>query len=285
MSKYLGFCRRINGRQLIYHNKLNEYIQLRRLIFPSESRHGGILRTKSELNKWTDKLTNAQNTSIGDFSLYFLMIWITMFGMAYASAPLYRQLCQKLGWGGQISKKVDKKLQNLIEWRKNSDIRGKNRKLLIRFDTRTGPGMEWEFEPIQTYVITRPGESTLAFFKATNYSNNPQTGLSTYTILPFKIAPYFIKIQCFCFEEQRLRGNESVDMPVLFFVDPSVLDNTNMYDVDEITLSYIFYPVNDDSNIAVEADDYDDDPGFWDTIQNSNDNGNIKEGSDLQLQV
>eukprot|EP00483_Globobulimina_turgida_P009534 UN09553 len=192
---------------------------------------------------WQKRRANMRQMELGDLSLYVISVWITFFGAAYASAPLYRSLCQRFGWGGTVNRKTDNKLKSLTKWRDTSEHRRKNKKLLIRFDTRTGPGMEWDFEPVQSYVITRPGESTLAFFKATNTSSIPISGLSTYTILPYKAAPYFVKIQCFCFEEQRLRGHEEVDMPVLFFVEPDFLDEPSLKDVDEITLSYIFYPV------------------------------------------
>ena len=200
---------------------------------------------------------------MGDIILYCLSLWMTFFGLAYASAPLYRSLCQRFGWGGAVSRKNDGKMVKLKKWRDSSEHKRKSRKLLIRFDTRTGPGMEWDFEPVQSYVITRCGESTLAFFKATNTASQPISGLSTYTILPYKAAPYFVKIQCFCFEEQRLRGHEKVDMPVLFFVDPEFLDDPSLADVDEITLSYIFYPVIEEGG-EVEYDDFENDPFYND---------------------
>ena len=213
------------------------------------------------------KRKQIRRMELGDMALYCTSLWITMFGLAYASAPLYRSLCQTFGWAGTVNPKTDKKLKNLSKWRDTSDHRRKNKKLLIRFDTRTGPGMEWDFEPVQSYIITRPGESTLAFFKATNTSSRPISGLSTYTILPYKAAPYFVKIQCFCFEEQRLRGNEAVDMPVLFFVEPDFLDDPSLADVEEITLSYIFYPiVGDEDDDEVEYDDFDNDPFYNDSI-------------------
>merc|ERR1712087_193574 len=102
---------------------------------------------------------------MGDIALYCMCIWITFFGAAYASAPLYRSLCQRFGWGGAVSRDTDKKLRSLTKWRDNEQNKGRNKRLLIRFDTRTGPGMEWDFEPVQSYVITRPGESTLAFLR------------------------------------------------------------------------------------------------------------------------
>ena len=214
---------------------------------------------------WLNKRKNLRKMELGDIVLYSLSVWVTFFGLAYASAPLYRSLCQRFGWGGTINRKVDNKLKNLTKWRANSKHKKKNKKLLIRFDTRTGPGMEWDFEPVQSYVITRPGESTLAFFKATNTSSVPISGLSTYTILPYKAAPHFVKIQCFCFEEQRLRGHEEVDMPVLFFVEPDFLDDPALHDVEEITLSYIFYPVIEESG-PIEYDDFDNDPFYNDDI-------------------
>lgn len=202
---------------------------------------------------------------MGDIALYCMCIWVTFFGAAYASAPLYRSLCQRFGWGGAVSRQTDKKLRSLSEWRDSGSHTRKHKKLLIRFDTRTGPGMEWDFEPVQSYVITKPGESTLAFFKATNTASAPISGLSTYTILPYKAAPYFVKIQCFCFEEQRLRGHEEVDMPVLFFVEPDILDEPSLADVDEITLSYIFYPVIEEGG-EVEHDDFDNDPFYNESL-------------------
>eukprot|EP01083_Nonionella_stella_P007304 21124_1 len=224
------------------------------------------IKHKQASGFWRSRRQNMRQMEMGDLALYVTSIWITMFGAAYASAPLYRSLCQRFGWGGAVSRDNDKKMAKLLKWRDSSEHRRKNKKLLIRFDTRTGPGMEWDFEPVQSYVITRPGESTLAFFKATNHSEHPISGLSTYTILPYKAAPYFVKIQCFCFEEQRLQGKEEVDMPVLFFVEPDFLDEPSLAEVDEITLSYIFYPVMEEDG-EVEYDDYDSDPFYNDDIQ------------------
>ncbi len=105
-------------------------------------------------------------------------------------SALPRLLYQRFGLGGAINRAVEKKLESSSEFRQTSNKRGKNRKLLIRFDTRTGPGIPWNFDLVQSYVVTRPGDSTLAFFTAENTSSHPMTGLSTYTILPFKAAPY-----------------------------------------------------------------------------------------------
>lgn len=86
-----------------------------------------------------------------------------------------------------------------------------------------------------------PGETALAFFKAKNNTQEPIIGISTYSVIPYKAAQYFNKIQCFCFEEQRLEPGEEVDMPVLFFIDPDFSSDPWMKDVNEITLHYTFF--------------------------------------------
>ena len=74
--------------------------------------------------------------------------------------------------------------------------------------------MPWEFKPLQQVVRLVPGETALAFYTAHNPMDVPITGVSTYNVLPMRAGVYFNKIQCFCFDEQRLRPQEEVDMPV-----------------------------------------------------------------------
>ena len=98
----------------------------------------------------------------------------------------------------------------------------------------------------------RPGQSALAFYRASNTSDRPVTGVSTYNVTPNQAGYYFNKIQCFCFEEQKLRAGEEVDMPVFFYIDPEFAMDPKMKTIDNITLSYTFFKVNED-----EEDDED----------------------------
>lgn len=87
-----------------------------------------------------------------------------------------------------------------------------------------------------------PGETALAFYTATNQSKEEDIiGVATYSVTPAQVAPYFSKIQCFCFEEQRLNKGETVDMPVFFYIDPDFLKDPNMKGIDTITLNYTFF--------------------------------------------
>lgn len=101
--------------------------------------------------------------------------------------------------------------------------------------------MPWTFKPEQQEVSVVPGETALAFYKAYNPTRRPITGVSTYNVTPMKAGLYFNKIQCFCFEEQRLKPREEVDMPVFFYIDPAILDDPQMRHVTDITLSYTFF--------------------------------------------
>lgn len=101
--------------------------------------------------------------------------------------------------------------------------------------------MPWKFIPQQREVRVLPGETALAFYTATNKSEEDIIGVATYSVTPAQVAPYFSKIQCFCFEEQRLNAGETVDMPVFFFIDPDFCKDPTMNKIDTITLSYTFF--------------------------------------------
>lgn len=115
------------------------------------------------------------------------------------------------------------------------------RPIRVSFNTDVSFDLPWTFRALQKEVTVAPGSTMLAFFHATNKSDDPVVGVSAYSVQPSKAGIYFTKIQCFCFEEQRLAPHEEVDMPVFFYIDPEFLDDPKMDDVNEITLSYTFF--------------------------------------------
>jgi len=129
------------------------------------------------------------------------------------------------------------------------------RLITVRFDSTVGDVLPWSFIPAQLDVKVVPGETALSFFTATNKSDKAITGVATYNVHPPKVGLYFNKIQCFCFEEQRLLPGETVDMPVFFFIDPEIMDDPQLKHVNNVTLSYTFFQTDMDD----EEDDDDDD--------------------------
>ena len=169
-----------------------------------------------------------QNT--GKTAAILSVIVMAMVGLAFASAPLYRAFCEATGFGG-TTLRADK-APGAVEG-----------EVGVRFDANIHPGLPWRFEPEQTKVKIQPGAQTKIFYRAQNLSGRSWTGQAVYNVSPDQVGKYFKKIQCFCFTEQTLKGGQTVDMPVVFFVDPKIKQDPDTRDVDEITLSYTFYPV------------------------------------------
>ena len=156
-----------------------------------------------------------------------------MFTAVSYSVTLYRLFCQVTGAGGYTARAAaDNATQS-------------DRVVTVAFDTDVAPGMPWRFEPVQSSVQVHLGQDTLVFFRAENLSDQPIVGHATFNVTPDRVGPYFKKIQCFCFTEERLGAHQSVEMPVDFFVDPRMAKDRAADDVDHIELSYTFFPSRD----------------------------------------
>ncbi|MGI4879121.1 MAG: cytochrome c oxidase assembly protein [Janthinobacterium lividum] len=156
-----------------------------------------------------------------------------MAGLAYASVPLYRAFCAATGFAGTTSR---------AEAAPTNPVAGKTVK--VRFDGNVSPGMPWLFKPVTVETTIPIGGRRMAFFRATNISGAATTGRAAFNVSPDLAGRYFKKIACFCFTEQTLKAGETVDMPVTYFIDPAILDDPQARKIDEITLSYTFFPVD-----------------------------------------
>ena len=119
------------------------------------------------------------------------------------------------------------------------------RKIAVRFDSNVAGGLPWKFEPEQTEIEVRIGEVVTVFYTVTNQSARTTTGQAAYNVAPLTVGSYFEKINCFCFTEQTMAPGEKRQMPVVFYVDPSIVDNHDNDGLNTITLSYTFYPVRE----------------------------------------
>jgi cytochrome c oxidase assembly protein subunit 11 len=153
-----------------------------------------------------------------------------MLALAFASVPLYRMFCQLTGFDGTP----------LRAEKAPGAVAGQ---IGVRFDANINPALPWRFEPVQETVRIAPGARTQILYRATNLTARTTTGTAVFNVSPEIAGQYFSKIECFCFSEQTLKGGESVDMPVVFYVDPKIREDKDTKGIDEITLSYTFYPV------------------------------------------
>jgi cytochrome c oxidase assembly protein subunit 11 len=163
------------------------------------------------------------------FGIIAALVPIAMVGAAYGSVPLYQLFCQVTGYGGttQIATSA---ASEVLE-----------RTVKVRFDANLAPGVPWTFTPEKQEVELGLGENGLAFYKVKNTSNRAVTAVATYNVTPHKVGPYFQKLECFCFQDRTLQPGEEMELPVIFYVDPSLATDKNVKEVTEITLSYTFF--------------------------------------------
>jgi cytochrome c oxidase assembly protein subunit 11 len=176
--------------------------------------------------------THAQNRSNVKVAMIALAMALGMLGLGYASVPLYRMFCQVTGLGGTTQR---------VDAAQASTVAVLAQTMSIRFDANTAPGLPWDFRPEKPTMTVQIGERQLATYLAKNTSDQPITGIASFNVTPTQAGKYFDKVQCFCFNEQTLQPGQEVRMPVLFYVDPAILDDPDASDIEQITLSYTFY--------------------------------------------
>jgi len=157
---------------------------------------------------------------------------VLMGGLAWASVPFYDWFCRVTGFGG-VTNVADAGSTEMLD-----------QTIKIRFDASKERGMPWEFKPMAREMELRIGEDGLAFYEAYNPTDRPVAGQASYNVTPYEAGSFFVKVDCFCFEEQVLQPGERVQMPVSFFVDPEIVTDRDAKYTHTITLSYTFYEID-----------------------------------------
>lgn len=161
-----------------------------------------------------------------------------MLGMAYASVPLYKLFCQVTGYGG-TTQRVEQMSDRILD-----------KTIAIRFDANTSGGLPWEFKPLQNEVTLRIGETVQVAYEARNFFNAPARGRATFNVTPPAAGAYFNKVECFCFTDTELKPGETLEMPVVFYIDPAIVDAVETTNIKTITLSYTFFPIDGEEPVA-----------------------------------
>ena len=162
-------------------------------------------------------------------ALILTLFVVFMISMSYAAVPLYKLFCQVTGYGGTP----------MIG--SNNSYSVSVGSIDVRFDSSLEKKAPLYFEPVSKTINVKIGENSLAFYKAKNKTNKEITTMSVFNVTPLQAGKYFNKIECFCFEEQKLSPNEEVEMPVSFFIDPEIKNDKFINEISEITLSYTMF--------------------------------------------
>ncbi|KAI8980176.1 cytochrome c oxidase assembly protein CtaG/Cox11-domain-containing protein [Trametes punicea] len=199
--------------------------------------------------KSREEVYAARNRSL---LMYTTAVIVFGIGVTYAAVPLYRMFCAATGFAGTPKVGMGKFEADRLVPVENA------KRIKVHFNADTSDALPWSFIPQQKFVSVLPGETSLAFYKAKNNSDKDIIGIATYNVTPDRIAPYFAKVECFCFEEQKLLAGEEVDMPLLFFIDRDVLDDPSCRNLDDIVLSYTFFRARRNAQGHLEPDAPDD---------------------------
>lgn len=157
------------------------------------------------------------------------LVFFGMVGAAYASVPLYRLFCQVTGFDGTVRRAEAAPTQVI------------DQNLTVRFDVNVRD-LPWTFQAEQLSQDIKIGQTSMAYFKVTNTSDKPVTGRAMYNVVPEQAGAYFQKLQCFCFSDQTLKPGETIEFPMVYFVDPKFASDFETKGKSEVTLSYTFFP-------------------------------------------
>lgn len=192
------------------------------------------------LDKHTQELkVQRSNVRIAFLCLAFFS---AMVGLAYASVPLYQLFCQITGYGG-TTQRAELTPTTVLD-----------KTINVRFDANVGDSaLGWSFKPVERQVTLKIGETMQISYEAVNRLDVPTTGTATFNVTPQAAGAYFNKMQCFCFTETTLQPGEKLDMPVVFFVDPAIVEAVETKNIGTITLSYTFFEIDEPTNVSAIA--------------------------------
>ena len=162
-----------------------------------------------------------------------------MIGVTFASAQLYTLFCKATGYGG-TTQRVEQASDRILD-----------KKITVRFDANVAPGLPWDFKPLQRSVEMKIGETVKIAYRAENIFSEPVRGKAIFNVQPELAGSYFNKLECFCFTDTELKPGQVLEMPVVFFIDPEIVNEPDLKKLDTITLSYTFFPSSDDKPVAL----------------------------------
>ena len=168
---------------------------------------------------------------------------VFMTGLSFAAVPLYNLFCKVTGFGGtpMVGTAATGKIGDRV--------------ISVFFDANVSPALGWRFEAERTEIAARVGETQTVFYKITNTSSKPMTGIATYNVQPNQAGAHFVKIQCFCFTENTLQPGETIEAPVVFYIDPEIEQNRELASLKSITLSYTYFPSKGGQPLAEKQGD------------------------------
>lgn len=160
-----------------------------------------------------------------------LLALLGMVGFTLALIPLYDVFCEITGLNGKTADSAQ-----IISARGVDE----SRQIRVQLVTRSGSGLPWRLEALDPVVTVHPGQISQVRFQFTNVGSERSSGRAVPSVSPSAGARHFRKMECFCFEQQWLTAGESMQLPLVFQVDPDL-----PADIKTLTLAYTLYPMDE----------------------------------------
>jgi cytochrome c oxidase assembly protein subunit 11 len=166
---------------------------------------------------------------------------LAMVGVAFASVPLYDLFCRITGYDGTPATGTAGASRVL------------DRTITVRFDANVASGLPWRFTPETPSIEAKLGETRTVFYKVRNDAPTATTGIATFNVQPGQAGGFFVKLECFCFKEQTLQPGETMDFPVVFYIEPGLAENDSVEGLSSLTLSYTYFPARHGQPLATSS--------------------------------
>ncbi|PTP74623.1 cytochrome c oxidase assembly protein [Vibrio splendidus] len=185
--------------------------------------------------KQPKRLSNKRSTK--KLTGYLVLSVVAMFGFGFALVPLYDVMCEALGINGKTNTVSAVQPQGM-----QPDY---SRTVRVEFMSHIKPDMPWQFSPEVRVLEVHPGEVVQTNYIARNLSGASLVGQAVPSVSPGMGATYFNKMECFCFNQQPLDGHKSVEMGLIFYIEPDIPES-----IHTLTLSYTLFNITNEVGAA-----------------------------------
>ncbi|WP_017443745.1 cytochrome c oxidase assembly protein [Gayadomonas joobiniege] len=161
------------------------------------------------------------------------LVVVCMFAFGFALVPLYDVFCDVTGINGRTVNRVQltDKLPTQVD---------ANRQLKVEFISINQGGNDWSFESLANQMLLQPGAMQEVSFNIQNHSQQDAYVQTIPSVSPGQAALYLHKLECFCFEQQKVAAGESKNFVIKFYIDTELPQN-----IQQLTLAYTLYPITD----------------------------------------
>jgi len=113
---------------------------------------------------------------------------------------------------------------------------GSDQIIKVKLITSVHKDLPFKFETEEENITIVPGEVKTINYTVKNLSDKNMNGMATFQVYPSELKDFMTKMNCFCYEEQTLKGGEKEKYSLVLLVDPKVTKN-----IKEAIIQFVFF--------------------------------------------